>query len=400
MNPSAYGWPTTTLGDLCDIQIGRTPSRRKPSYWGEGRLWVTISDMNGIDVIHETKEEITQVAVSECGCREVPPGTLLMSFKLSIGKLAFAGAPLFTNEAIAALPIRDLTQLDARFLYYALQTVEFDAASDRAAKGKTLNKSKLKNLPVPLPPLPEQKRIAMVLDKARTVLRKRNDATRLAENFLKTTFLDMFKNPAEKGWPIATVEDMSTKERGSIRTGPFGSQLLHSEFVDEGIAVLGIDNAVANEFRWGGRRYITEEKYEALRRYTACPGDVLITIMGTCGRCAIVPDDIPTAINTKHLCCITTDRDVCMPEYLQFCFLHHPIARQYLTRVTKGAIMDGLNMGLIKKVPIPSAPIDLQRRFARLAEKVTAMRVQLERAEYEADNLFNSLLQRAFRGDV
>ena len=119
----------------------------------------------------------------------------------------------------------------------------------------------------------------MILDQADDLRRKRREGLQCINSLKEATFRDLFVNSAQE-WPIVAVGDLGR----DIRTGPLGSQLLHSEFVRDGIAVIGIDNAVSNEFRWEQRRFITMEKYNRLRRYTVRPGDILITIMGTCGR--------------------------------------------------------------------------------------------------------------------
>lgn len=100
------------LSELLDISIGRTPSRNEPEYWGNGHKWVSIRDLNS-RVITKTKEQITDLAVKEARCKVVPKGTLLFSFKLTIGKMAFAGCDLFTNEAIAAFSIKGRCPIDS-----------------------------------------------------------------------------------------------------------------------------------------------------------------------------------------------------------------------------------------------------------------------------------------------
>ena len=255
-------------------------------------------------------------------------------------------------------------------------------------------------LRIPLPPLDEQKRIAGILDAADALRAKRREALAQLDTLLQSTFLDMFGELTGNGWEMVTVEDVARNKNNAIRTGPFGSQLLHSEFVSEGIRVLGIDNAVANVFRKGEPRFITPQKYELLRRFTVRPGDVLITIMGTCGRCAVVPEDVGVAINTKHLCCITLDREKCLPGFMHAYFLEHPLARRYLERSAKGAIMAGLNMGIIKALPIPVPPLDLQHRFATIVESVEQQKARQRAHLAELDTLFASLQSRAFRGDL
>ena len=393
-------WSSIKLGDTCDVIAGGTPKRSEPSYWGGDIPWVKISDMLE-GSIRQTEETITRAGLEGSSAKLLPPGTLLVSIFATIGRTAVLECEAATNQAIVGVIPRQQGQFDDRFLQHSLRKKTHELQRQgRGVAQANINGSVLKATELPVPPLAEQKRIAGILDAADALRGKRRKALAQLDTLLQSTFLNMFGEPAGKGWEVVTVRDVAQKRDGAIRTGPFGSQLLHSEFVREGIRVLGIDNAVANTFREGKPRFITPLKYEGLRRFTVQPGDVLITIMGTCGRCAVVPDDVGVAINTKHLCCITLDREKCLPAFMHAYFLEHPVARRYLERSAKGAIMAGLNMSTIKALPIPLPPLGLQHRFAAIVGSVEQQRASQRAHLAELDTLFGSLQSRAFRGDL
>ncbi len=342
---------------------------------------------------------------------EAPPNKL-RSAQLSNGDTVFArtGATTGKSFLIQSPPdgavfasylirVRPSASVNPAYLAHFFQSKDYWSQIQRKTQGAAqggVNASSLSEIEIPLPPLDEQRRIAAILDKANALRHKRKRALYLLESLTHSIFQRTFVEQGSEKWPEHFVESLAR----DVRTGPFGSQLLHSEFVDDGVAVLGIDNAVANEFRWGERRYISLEKYAQLRRYTVSPGDVLITIMGTCGRCAIVPEDIPVAINTKHLCCITLDKEKCLPEFLQATFLQHPDVLQQLGVQAKGAVMPGLNMSIIKSLSISLPPIDLQRAFAAKISKLKTMLASSRAAELKTANLFSSLQSRAFSGQL
>ena len=236
------------------------------------------------------------------------------------------------------------------------------------------------------------------MDAADELRAKRREALAKLDTLTQAIFIDMFGR-ADQAFKLAPIGDLVAPGKNTIRTGPFGSQLLHEEFTDEGIAVLGIDNAVSNRFVWGQRRFITPEKYERLKRFTVRPGDVLVTIMGTTGRVAVVPDDIPTAINTKHLCCITLDQSKCLPLYLWAALRFHPAVRRRLG-ATHGAVMPGLNMGKIKQAELPVPPLHLQEQFLQRLITVEHQSSVSAASQDGMDRLFASLQQRAFRGEL
>ena len=166
------GWRLAKLGALCRIELGSTPARKSKSLWDDkretGNVWLSIADMPSSlhAVANDSKEYVSDAAAKSM--KVVPAGTLLVSFQLTLGRLCYAGRDLFTNEAIAALLNLDERAVTKEFLYWYLTFFDWHAAAagDEKVKGKTLNKAKLKELEVWLPPLEEQKRIVAVLDQA------------------------------------------------------------------------------------------------------------------------------------------------------------------------------------------------------------------------------------------
>jgi type I restriction enzyme S subunit len=177
---------TVNITDVCDIQVGKTPSRANLSYWGEGALWLSIADMNQGVVLKNTKETITEKAIKECNCKIIPDNTVLFSFKLSIGKVGITGVPMYTNEAIAAFPIKNGSKLDTKYLYYALRSADHSIGSNKAVMGKTLNKEQLKKINIPLPPIEDQKHIVKLLDQADSLREKRKQSSGLLNDYLKS----------------------------------------------------------------------------------------------------------------------------------------------------------------------------------------------------------------------
>ena len=389
------------ISEFCKTGTGGTPSRTKMQRYYEGGTipWVKSGELRE-KLITETSEHVTEAALKETNVKMVPAGALLLAlYGATVGRLGVLGIPATTNQAVCHI-VPDPKAADGRYLFHALSNeVPYLIARGVGGAQPNISQGIVKDLEIALPPLAEQRRIAAVLDRAEALRAKRRAALAELDSLTQSLFLYLFGDPG-KGWITTDIAGVALPGSGSIRTGPFGSQLLHSEFTNEGIAVLGIDNAVANEFRWSERRFISEAKYRHLKRYTVRPGDVIITIMGTCGRCAVVPDGIPPAINTKHLCCITLDPAKCLPIFLHAYFLRHPIALKYLSQTAKGAIMSGLNMGLIKGMPVLLPPIKLQRDFARRVSAVEKLKTAHRASLAELDALFATLQHRAFRGEL
>ncbi|MCL4079012.1 restriction endonuclease subunit S [Coriobacteriia bacterium Es71-Z0120] len=201
IGPIPAHWQVVRLEEVAQLKLGRTPARKEKRYWQQGEFpWVSISDLNN-GIIKDTKEKISQEAFDEVfGNTFVPEDTLLLSFKLTIGKVGILGIPAVHNEAIASI-FPEEARAVKDFLFFLLQSIDYDALLDAYVKGKTLNKRKLQILPLPLPPIPEQQEIACILravdEKIQAEERRKEALERLFKALLHHLMTAKVRLPAE-----------------------------------------------------------------------------------------------------------------------------------------------------------------------------------------------------------
>lgn len=210
-----HPWPMVRLGDVCEINLGKTPPRGNARFWDKGRRdgykWLSIADLANTQggSVFDSKEYISKAAVEEVGVPVVLAGTFLLSFKLTLGRTAIAGCDLYTNEAIAAMPVKPAFQglVDLQFLNLYCRFFDWEdfAAKDEKVLGKTLNKKKLAEVPLPLPPLSVQREIVARLERELAAVEKiKKDFEALAETAkaefkaeLKEVFEEISRGGAE-----------------------------------------------------------------------------------------------------------------------------------------------------------------------------------------------------------
>jgi type I restriction enzyme S subunit len=173
--------------------------------------------------------------------------------------------------------------------------------------------------------------------------------------------------------PSVHVGELALNDSGAFKIGPFGSSLKKTELVKSGIPVAGIENVLPNKFVKGFRRFITAVKFEELSDYEILPDDVLVTTMGTIGRAASAPPDIGRVIFDSHLFRMRVDTRRVFPPYLCYALNSDLVASQ-LSRMARGAIMEGLNTKILRECSIPLPEMSAQRRIAEQLEQADRLR--------------------------
>lgn len=381
------------LNELCEINIGKTPSRDKSEYWGEGSSWLSISDLKD-KFITKTKEEITSMAISACNMKIVPKDTVVMSFKLSIGKTAILKEDMYTNEAIANFPIKN-NSLIPEYLYYAIKTLNFDN-TDRAVMGATLNKAKLNELRIPYCEINKQKEIVEVLNKSQELIDKRKKQIEELDELVKSQFIKMFGDPVSnpKGWDVVKL--------GKISSVGSSKRVFVDELVSEGIPFYrGTEiGALSTGEKIEPTLFITKEHYEKLKDSTGVPviGDLLMPSICPDGRIWSVDTEKPFYFKDGRVLWIHLENSIIDSIFLKH-MLREKFNRDY-NKIASGTTFAELKIFALKDLEIIMPPIEIQKKYSDFVKQVDKLKFEMEKSLKELEDNFNSLMQKAFKGEL
>ena len=383
------------LGKVADFINGKA---FKPSDWEDkGKKIIRIQNLNDCSKpYNRTSQNVEDKYL-------VYPNDILVSWSASLGVFEWKDSEIAVLNQHIFKVVPDEKLICKPYLKYALdKSIDLMLKYTHGSTMKHINRQEFLNIEIPLPPIASQRRIADILDKADEIIRKRKEAIALTEQLLKSTFLDMFGDPVinPKGWDVVTLEQVAEKEKGAIKCGPFGSQLLISEFQDIGIPVYGIDNVQKNEFIWAKPKFITREKYQQLRAFSIKLNDVLISRTGTVGRTCIAPPNIPESIIGANLLKVSLDQNEMSSKYLSYALSYSEFLIQEIKNMSPGATVPVFNTSNLKSLKLANPPMDLQIKFNLMINKIQEKIGKQKKSLQESENLFNSLLQKAFKGEL
>jgi len=387
------------LAELFDLQMGKTPSRNNPLYWNSNdNAWVSIADLSETDgkYVTRTKEFLTDKAVVESGIKKIPANTVIMSFKLSIGKVAITPVAMYSNEAIMAFIDKGIEKIVPDYLYYLFLHKNWNKGTNKAVMGITLNKKILSDTSIYLHSIEEQKAIIEILDKVTDLIAKRKSQLLALDDLIKARFVEMFGDLANPKceWEKFPLVKMC-KSSDDIKCGPFGTQLSKDEYHSTGIMVWEIPQ-INSSFKTKPTKFLTNEKAKELQAYSIIPGDIAMSRKGNVGKCALFPENYPNGIIHSDVLRIRVDQEKVNPCFMMHQFHYSRAILNQIDLVSHGAIMAGINVTKLKNIIVHLPPKNIQDDFSSFVSQIDKSKVEVQRSLEKTQMLFDSLMQQYF----
>ena len=384
------GWEYKKLGDVCQVVTGSTPKTNISEYWDGNYPWVTPAELKGDVYISDTARHITEEAIAHTNLTLLPIGTVLLSSRAPIGKVAITTIEMYCNQGFKNLICSDA--INNKYLYLWLSgKTEYLNSLGRGATFKEISRTIVENVIIPLTPLSIQKSIVTELDKINELIRLKKEQLKDYDNLAQSIFYEMFGDPVmnEKGWEvkklIETVVLECTISYGIVQPG---------DGVEDGIPVVRPIDLTGTFVSTNNLKKTTEKISSSYSRTILTGKELLVCVRGTTGVCSLVTDELKGCNVTRGITPLlfndNTDRWF---MYYQF---QMPQIKCIIADYTKGITLKQINMADFRKTPVILPPLPIQQLFAQRIELIEKQKAEIQSTIADLETLLASRMQYWF----
>ena len=358
------------LGDICEIVSGSTPKTGIAEYWDGDVKWITPAEINEDSyIVMDSARKITELAVNKTGLTPFPAGTVILSSRAPIGKVAIAGCEMYCNQGFKNLICSE--KINNRYLYWFLKgNTDFLNSLGRGATFKEISKQIVANVELNVPEYEKQLIVVAHLEKVNEIIKLRKQKLAKLDKLIKSRFVELFGDPVtnEKNWPRLTLGDIC--EIGSSK------RVFEKDYVSQGIPFfrtkeiveLSKGNSISTEL------FITEEHFAELKKSYGAPkkDDLLISAVGTIGTIWIISGDFEFYFKDGNLIQVKSSPNF---NSIFMKYLLDELIANYKKEMSTGTAYSALTIAGLKKMLVYDVPLVFQEEFATFVEQVDKLKV-------------------------
>lgn len=356
------GWKELGMIDICEILSGSTPKTDHPHYWGGKIFWATPLDLSRLNskYIDNTERKITQLGFESCSVQKIAANSLIMSSRAPIGYLAINKQEITTNQGCKSFVLKEKDNI--LFLYYYLSfKINYIKRLGSGSTFAEVGKKQLENIKILLPPLPEQNKIAEILGVVDEEIEKTEKIIERAEKLMQGLSQSVFGDKKNK---IKKIGDFC-KVKGGKRL-PKGELLLEQPTAHPYIRIVDFEHGSINLKHI---KYLSDEIFGHIRRYTISKDDIYISIAGTIGMVGIIPDSLDGANLTENAAKIVLKKELANIKYIYY-FLSSTLGQKQIKDLTVQTSQPKLALNKIEAINIPLPTAQEQSKIVKILSAV------------------------------
>lgn len=377
------------LGEVATVVSGSTPKTSEEKYWNGEFNWVTPAEIDEQTFyVYETERKITKEAIKDTNLKLLPEGTVLLTSRAPIGKVAIAGSDMYCNQGFKNLICGD--RLHNEFLYWFLKSkTEYLNSLGRGATFKEISKAIVEGIVIPFPPIEEQKNIAELLNNVNEFVGRYKKIYGEFDNLIKSIFYEMFGDPVrnDKSWEVYQLKEVIINIKYGASQPP--------KYTTEGYYFIRATNIKSGRIVTDEFKMMSREESKKFEKCKLSLGDLIIVRSGVNTGDTCVIDENFAGHYAGYDLIISPN-----PKKVNSIFLNELINTNYMTAIikplTRRAAQPHLNAEQVKKLKVIVPPLDLQNQFAEIVAKIEEQKALVKKAIEETQTLFDSLMSKYF----